>query len=68
MIVVRLHFGYSEKTSQEIFLLFNRTDFVKRDSSTILINKVERGGEVCPPALNFLEYYALIFQYFGFKL
>ena len=62
---------YLAKTNQEIFLLFNRTGFAKRNGSTILINEgAESGerGEVSPHALNFLEDYALVFQYFGFKL
>ena len=36
---------YLAKTNQEISLLFNRTDFVKRDGSTILINKGVESGE-----------------------
>ena len=62
---------YLAKMNQEISLLFNRTDFVKRDGSTIFINKGAESrqmGEVSFLYLNFLEDYSLIFQYFGFKL
>ena len=64
---------YLANTNPEVSLLFNRTDFVKRDVSTILISKgleSEESGEVppLPPPLNFLEDCALTFQYFGFRL
>ena len=61
---------YLANKNPEVSLLFNRTDFVKRDGSAILINKgveSEESGEVHPPTLNFLEDYALTFQYFGFR-
>ena len=61
---------YLARTNQEILSLFNRTDIVKRDGNRDKKKGVEIGerGEVPLYALNFLEDYALIFQYFGFKL
>ena len=50
---------YFAKTNQEISLLFNRIDFVKRNGSTILINKGVESGE---------RREALIFRYFRLKL